>query len=114
MFVAGFAKVAMSHAAHKAAVIGGGAAILGGLGALTGHDAHVAKKILHARHGKDYKEKTFVDRHPKMTGALSLGLLPAISAATHAHKLQREADSKNPKVQKVIQEHPVTAARLGV
>jgi hypothetical protein len=77
-------------------------AALGGLGALGGHEMHVAKKIIHARQGKDYKPETFVDEHPLLTGAASLGLVPAFSAMMH----QRELDRDNKKVRDAQKEHP--------
>jgi len=81
------------------AVLGG----LGGLGALGGHMAHVSKKVMHAREGKDYHPKSFIERHPKATGAATLGYAPAISAFS----TQRELDRENPKVRKVQKEHPL-------
>ncbi len=77
-------------------------ALLGGLGALSGHESHVGKKIIHARQGKDYNPESFIDKNPKMTGALSLGLLPLFSAVAH----QRELDRENKKVRDVQKEHP--------
>ena len=101
MFTKGFNKIA----SEKAKAIAAAAGLLAGgmgVGALTGHQMHVHKKIMNARAGKDYKEKSFIDKHPKTTGALSLGLAPSLSAAVH----QRELDMANPKVRKVMKDHP--------
>jgi hypothetical protein len=105
MFKNGFEKIALSDTARKALAVGGIGAYVGGVGALSGHVSHVHKKIIHARAGKEYKEKSFIDKHPKLTGALSLGLAPAASAALH----QKELDLKNSKVRKVLKDHPFVA-----
>ena len=80
-----------------------------GFGALAGHGTHVQKKLMHAREGKDYKPKSFIDNNPKLTGAASLGLAPAYSALFAQKKLDRD----NPKTRKVMDEHPFMTAGLG-
>jgi hypothetical protein len=100
MFIDGFEKTALAARKRDVALT---AAALAGFGALAGHSAHAAKKLIHARQGKDYTPKSFIDRHPHLTGALSLGYAPAISAAAH----QQELDDANPKVRKVRKEHPL-------
>ena len=80
-----------------------GLAILGGLGALTGHLSHVGKKVMHAREGKEYHPESFIEKNPKATGAATLGYAPAMSA----FMTQRELDRENPKVRKVQKEHPL-------
>jgi hypothetical protein len=101
MFTSGFNKIAKVDKKHLAAA-GAAAAYLGGVGALSGHAAHVQKKLIHARAGKDYKEKSFIDKHPYLTGAASLGIAPALSAAKHQHDL----DMDNAKVREVKKKHP--------
>lgn len=92
--------------AQEGALLAAHAAGIAGLGALSGHISHVRKKVIHAREGKKYEEKSFIDKHPKLTGALSLGLAPAISTEMH----QRKLDRNNPHVRKVMDEHPFAAA----
>lgn len=105
-FWTGFEKQAISR---EALAVGGGmAAYLGGLGALVGHGSHVQKKLMHARQGKEYKPSSFIDKHPKTTGALSLGLAPAISANLHQRKLDRD----NPKVREVMNKHPFMTSQM--
>jgi hypothetical protein len=104
----GFEKQASK--AEAAALAAAAAAYFGGTGALIGHASHVGKKMDYARHGKDYKEKSFIDKHPKLTGALSLGLAPALSHGAHRKKL----DLDNPKVRKVMAEHPFITHGNGV
>jgi hypothetical protein len=108
MFTLGFDKTAgvkehMAQHGKKYLAGAGLAALIGGEGAMIGHQAHIGKKLIHARQGKDYKEKSFIDKHPKTTGALTLGLAPAISLGAHQMRLDRE----NPKVRKVYSEHPL-------
>lgn len=87
---------------------GGLLAGLAGLGAMVGHEAHVGKKIVNARQGKEYKPESFIERNPKLTGALSLGLAPAISLAV----TQADIDRENPMVRRVVKEHPLVGPML--
>lgn len=109
MFIDGFEKTALSIRAKELALLGGAAATIGGLGALQGHQIHVLKKLIHARQGKEYKPKSFIDKHPKLTGAATLGIAPAVSASLHQMRLDRE----NKKVRKVHSEHPVVLGSIG-
>lgn len=109
MFSKGFHKTA-DLSAHAALPIAAAVGALAGLGALAGHQTHVLKKVMYARQGEDYKPESFIDKHPKTTGALSLGWAPMISAGAH----QKNLDKKNKKVQQVLDEHAVTAGLMGL
>jgi hypothetical protein len=104
-YEAGFTSALKDHqikvASDEAAAIVTGLAMIGG--ALSGHASHVQKKLEHARHGKEYRPGSFIEKHPKTIGALSLGLAPAYSALS----TRRELDRENPKVRKVMKDHPV-------
>lgn len=104
MFTVGFEKTAKINTNGLPAGVAAGAA----LGALVGHAAHVQKKLMHARQGKDYKEKTFIDKHPYLTGAATFGLAPAVSTQLK----QRELDRDNAKVRSVMKAHPLMTSEM--
>lgn len=91
--------------ADKRQAIAGTAGLIAGLlgaGALVGHLNNVSDKVDAARRGMDHKEKSFIQKNPKLTGALSLGLAPAISSAV----TRRERDLDSGKVRDVLKKHP--------
>jgi hypothetical protein len=108
-FWVGFEKKALDARTANLLTAGAGLATLLGTGALSGHAMHVQKKMQHARAGQDYEPKSFIEKHPKLTGAASLGLAPAFSAMYSQKKLDRD----NPKTRKVMDEHPFMTAGLG-
>ena len=102
-FFSGFEKRAGTEELMLGALLGAGAL---GVGALGGHGANVGKKMDYARAGKEYKPQSFTDKHPIMTGAASLGIAPGMSRFLH----QRKLDMENPKVRKILDQHPMAAA----
>ncbi len=102
----GFEKVALSGGEVAAGL--GVLGLLGGMGALIGHESVVGKKLIHARQGSDYKPESFIDRHPYLTGAASLGLAPAFSTLA----TQAELDRENPRVRAVLKEHPIMGSAM--
>lgn len=100
----GFEKTAIDGASVLAGL--GVLGALGGLGALAGAGLTGQKKVIHARQGKDYTPESFIERHPVATGALSLGMAPALSQAYS----QMELDRENPKVRQAFKEHPLATA----
>lgn len=102
----GFEKKAMK-ADSILAGLGVGAG-LAGLGALSGHISHVGDKLDAARRGKDHKEETFIQKHPKLTGAMSLGLAPALSSVY----TKKERDAESEKARGVMKAHPVVGRAL--
>jgi hypothetical protein len=109
-FWAGFEKQAQATDEGMARAIGGLASLIGG-GALVGHSVHVSKKMDSARHGKKYEAKSFIERHPKLTGALTGGAAPLLSGAVSKYK----NDKDNEGVKQVTKEHPLVGRleRLG-
>lgn len=111
MFSLGFEKISASFYDYKKETPKfktnkRGIAALGALGivagAIEGHKAHAGKHLIYARSGKDYKEKSFIDKHPLVTGAMSLGIAP--HASKHQHQLK--LDDASQKVQKVLDKYP--------
>ena len=81
-----------------------------GLGATSGYLADVKNKVVAARQGENYKPESFIQRHPMLTGALSLGIAPAMSAQTY----QQELDADNSKVRRVMKDHPIIRGLGGI
>jgi hypothetical protein len=98
---------AMADNGHAIKAVGGLAGVAAAAGAASGHLSHVGGKIDKARQGKDHEAKTFIEKHPKLTGAASLGLAPALSRLS----TRAEDDDDNEKVRQVRKDHPV-AGRL--
>lgn len=107
-------KIGFEKVAGKEEVFAGLAALglLGAMGAGFGHLSHVQDKLDAAKHGDNdtYKgEEGFIERNPRLSGALSLGLAPAISAG-----IKRQVRNMgNPDTLGVIKKHPIVTRMMG-
>lgn len=67
---------------------------VGGAGIVSGKKADEDNKMMHARMGQEFKPENFIERHPFITGALSVGIAPHLMSEYTQYKL----DKVNPKL----------------
>jgi hypothetical protein len=105
-FYEGFEKQAASGGL-LAAGLGAGIAGIAGLGALDGHVSDVGLKVDAARRGIKDKRETYIQKNPKLTGALSLGFAPLFSQLS----TMKERDMDQKAVREVYKQHPLVLGR---
>lgn len=63
---------------------------VGGAGAVSGKKADEDNKMMHARVGKSFKPQNLIEKHPLLTGALSVGIAPHLMSEYRQSKLDKE------------------------
>ncbi len=63
---------------------------VGSAGMISGKKADEDNKMMHSRMGQNFKPKNFIERHPLLTGALSVGIAPHLMSEYRQSRLDKE------------------------